>query len=174
MLNAVSSIDRPRLAMKTAVYPGTFDPVTNGHLDVIKRATHLFDKVVVSVVAENQHKQLWFPLAERLELIRENLTEGPTLQVSSFNGLLVDFAKQVGAVAIVRGLRAISDFEYDFQMTQMNRFLEPQLETVFLMPTQSYLFTSSSLIKDLAYYTDRLTEFVPPNVAKALRAQSIP
>lgn len=153
--------------MKTAIYPGTFDPVTNGHLDVIRRAGRIFDKVVVAL-ARNASKEPTFSEAERIELIRGNLNEGEAVEVLAFDGLIVDLAEQLGAVALIRGLRAISDFEYEFQMAQMNRHLDEKIETIFLMPNEDYFFTSSHLIKNVFQFTDRERHLIPANVHAAL------
>ena len=132
--------------MRIALYPGTFDPVTNGHLDVIRRAGRIFDKVIVAI-AKNASKEPTFTETERIELIRENLAEGEVVEVLAFDGLIVDLAEKLGAVALIRGLRAVSDFEYEFQMAQMNRHLDEKIETIFLMPNEEYFFTSSHLSK---------------------------
>ena len=153
--------------MKTAIYPGTFDPVTNGHLDVLKRACRIFDKVIIAVAA-NPEKEPLFSIEDRLTLVSENLPPDLKVEVHSFDWLLVETAKEFGATAIIRGLRAISDFEYEFQMTHMNRELDPDIETIFFMPNEVYFFTSSSLIKDVARHGGDITKFVPPSVAKAL------
>ncbi len=153
--------------MKSAIYPGTFDPVTNGHLDVLSRACLIFDKVIVAVAA-NPDKQPLFSIEERLTLIRENLPQDLNVEVHSFDGLLVDTAKEFDATAIIRGLRAISDFEFEFQMTHMNRKLNPDIETIFFMPNEVYFFTSSSLVKDVARHKGDISQLVPPSVAKAL------
>ncbi len=160
--------------METALYPGTFDPVTNGHLDVLARACRLFDNVVLAI-ADNGSKNSLFTVAERLRLVEENLGEdysGAT--ATSFDGLVVELARKVGAKAIIRGLRAISDFDYEFQMAQMNRHLDDSLETIFLMPNEKYFFTSSSLIKQVANYTARDTGLVPDNVRRALAQRLAP
>ncbi len=153
--------------MKIAIYPGTFDPVTNGHLDVLNRACRLFDKVIIAVAA-NPDKEPLFSIEDRLTLIRENLPRDLNVEVHSFDGLLVDTAKEFDATAIIRGLRAISDFEFEFQMTHMNRELDPDIETIFFMPNEVYFFTSSSLIKDVARHKGDITKLVPASVAKAL------
>ncbi|MFP4353267.1 MAG: pantetheine-phosphate adenylyltransferase [Puniceicoccaceae bacterium] len=153
--------------MKIALYPGTFDPITNGHLDVLHRASIFFDKVIVSV-AENDPKTPLFPIEERVRLIRENV-DSARIEVRILEGLVVEFAKKVGAHSLIRGLRAISDFEYEFQMAQMNRNLDESIETIFLMPNEKFFYTSSKLIKQVARYTGRETRLVPPNVQEALR-----
>jgi len=153
--------------MKIALYPGTFDPITNGHLDVLHRASVLFDKVIVAV-AENDPKSPVFSLEERINLIRENV-DLDRFDVLPLPGLVVEFAKEVGAHALIRGLRAISDFEHEFQMAQMNRNLDETIETIFLMPNEEYFYTSSNLIKQVARYTEKETGLVPANVQKALR-----
>jgi len=151
-----------------AIYPGTFDPVTNGHLDILHRASRIFDNIVVGV-APNELKQPLFTTEERIEFIRANVNN-PNIKVTAFNGLVVDFAKSEGATALIRGLRAVSDFEFEFQMTQMNRDLDPNLETIFLMPGASYFFTSSTLMKQVSYYDpERIAKFVPLNVAAGLK-----
>ncbi|MGJ3241546.1 MAG: pantetheine-phosphate adenylyltransferase [Opitutales bacterium] len=155
--------------MKTAIYPGSFDPITNGHLDVIQRACKLFDRVIVGV-ATGSAKHPIFPVEQRVALIRENLEGNAAVEVQAFQGLVVDFARKIRAVALIRGLRAVSDFEYEFQMMQMNRHLDPGIETIFMMPNEKYFFTSSTLIKQVFRYTDRDTQFVPANVHAALRA----
>ena len=152
--------------MRLAIYPGTFDPITHGHLDVILRASHLFDEVVVAV-AYNTSKRPLFDVDERIALIEELLPENAS--VRAIEGLTVDFAKSLGAVAIIRGLRAISDFEYEFQMAQMNRHLNDDIETIFLMPRQEYFYTSSNIVKSVAEFSlERMNKFVPPNVMAAL------
>ena len=154
--------------MKLCLYPGTFDPFTNGHLDVLQRAAKLFGHVRVSVAIDSTKKQLFTP-QRRVELIRANLRGLPNVDVVSFQGLLVEFARRQKAAAIIRGLRALSDFEFEFNMALMNRHLDPKVETIFVMPNESYSYTSSSLVKQIAKLGGDVSKFVPPNVAKALR-----
>jgi len=156
--------------MRKALYPGTFDPITYGHLDVTRRACQLFDEVVLAV-AQNDMKNPWFTPQERLELIRENLKDVPNASVCLLEGLTVDFAHQVGACALIRGLRAVSDFDFEFQMAQMNRHLNEEVETIFLMPSQQYFYTSSTLVKQVCNVkdTDRIARFIPENVIQAVR-----
>ncbi len=153
--------------MKTAIYPGSFDPITNGHLDVINRARSIFDKVIIAV-AHNVSKNVLFTREERVRLIEENIADRSDLKVVAFDGLVVDLAVELGAIALIRGLRAVSDFEHEFQMAQMNRHLDERVETVFLMPNEKYFFTSSTLIKQVHAFTDRKTDLVPGNVYEAL------
>ena len=158
------------LSMITAIYPGTFDPITNGHLDVLARASRLFGKVIVAVASGNSSKKVTFSLDDRVRLIQENILDTPQVSVDSFSGLLVDYARKTESSVIVRGLRAVSDFEYEFQMGQMNRHLDSKLETIFLMPNEKYFFTSSNLIKQVHLNGGRETNgLVPPNVLVALR-----
>jgi pantetheine-phosphate adenylyltransferase len=154
--------------MKLCIYPGTFDPLTNGHLDVLQRAAKLFGHVRVAVAIDSTKAPLFTP-ARRVELIKANLQGLPNVDVVSFEGLLVEFARQQKAHAIIRGLRALSDFEFEFNMALMNRHLEPQVETIFVMPNEAYSYTSSSLVKQIAKLGGDVTKFVPPNVAAALR-----
>ena len=154
--------------MRTAIYPGTFDPVTNGHLDVLERASKILDRVVVAVSSDNSVKETIFECNERVRLIEGNIGSFKNVTVQSFDGLLVDYAKKIGASVVVRGLRAVSDFEFEFQMAQMNRHLDSTLETIFLMPNEKYFFTSSSLIKQVHLFGDRVTGLVPENVADTL------
>lgn len=156
--------------MKRAIYPGTFDPVTLGHLDVLARAVRLFDEVVVAV-AEDSPKDATFTTAERVELLKKSVQPEPwakQVKVTSFRGLLVEFAKQEKAVALIRGLRAVSDFEYEFQLALTNRRLHPELESVFLMPRETLSFLSSNLVRELARLGAPLGEFVPAPAAEAL------
>jgi pantetheine-phosphate adenylyltransferase len=154
--------------MKRAIYPGSFDPVTHGHLDVIKRALTLFDEVIVAV-ALNDQKQGLFGVEERIELLRSTAGAMPNVKVASFKGLLVEFARQEGAGAVVRGLRAISDFEFEFQMALMNRKLEKSIETIFLMPKEEYSYLSSRIVKEIASLGGNVDAFVAEPVARALR-----
>jgi len=153
--------------MRRAIYPGSFDPVTNGHLDVIERARKLFDEVVVAV-AHNDEKQPLFSLEERLELLRETAGRIDNVRIAEFKGLLVDFAKAEKAGAVIRGLRAVSDFEFEFQMALMNRKLEAGVETIFLMPKEEYTYLSSRIVKEIARLGGDVLSFVPARVAKAL------
>ena len=154
--------------MRTALYPGTFDPITLGHLDVLNRASLIFDRVIIGV-AHNISKNPTLSLEARMKLIEENLRSLPNIEIQSFDGLVVDFAKQVGAVALIRGLRAVSDFEYELQMAQMNRNLDESIETLFLMPNEAFTFISSTLIKQVAIYGGDISKFVPANVYEALK-----
>jgi pantetheine-phosphate adenylyltransferase len=153
--------------MRRAIYPGSFDPVTNGHLDVIGRALKLFDEVVVAV-AHNDEKQPLFSLEERLNLLHETAGKIHNVRIAEFNGLLVEFARAKGAGAVIRGLRAISDFEFEFQMALMNRKLEAAVETIFLMPKEEYTYLSSRIVKEIARLGGDVSSFVPTCVAKAL------
>lgn len=155
--------------MKRVIYPGTFDPVTFGHIDIVKRAVDLFDEVVITV-AKNPTKQPLFTTEERVEMLRESLIEFKSkVVIDSFDGLLVEHAKQVGAQAIVRGLRQISDFEFEFQMALMNRKLSGDITTIFLMPHERYTYLNSTVIRDLASLHADVSSFVPLNVHEALK-----
>ncbi len=154
--------------MRKVLYPGTFDPVTNGHIDIVKRAMELFDGVVVTV-AINPGKSPLFSVEERIRLLKESLKDYEQVTVDSFDGLVVDHAHEVGAVGIIRGLRAVSDFEYEFQMALMNRKLAGDLSTVFLMPHEKYTYLNSSIIRNLANLNGDISEFVPPAVITALK-----
>lgn len=151
------------------IYPGTFDPITYGHLDVLSRAARLFDHVTMAI-AHNPGKGPLFTPEQRLEIIRPNIAPFPNVSLTTFSGLLVEFALQQKAVAIIRGLRALSDFEFEFNMALMNRHLEPQIETLFVMPNESYSYTSSNLVKQVARYGGDVSHFVPANVAAALKS----
>ena len=155
--------------MNIAVYPGTFDPFTNGHRDLVQRAaSNIFDKVYICV-AENSRKDTLFSLDERIELARKSLSEIENIEVIGFNGLLVDFAKALKAKVILRGLRVVSDFEYEFQMSSMNKKLNNGIESIFLTPSESYAFLSSSLVKEIAELGGDVSEFVSKEVKEALR-----
>jgi pantetheine-phosphate adenylyltransferase len=153
--------------MRRAIYPGSFDPVTNGHLDVIERARKLFDEVVVAV-AHNDEKQPLFSLEERLDLLQETAGRTSNVRIAKFSGLLVEFAGTQEAGAVIRGLRAVSDFEFEFQMALMNRNLNPTVETIFLMPKEEYTYLSSRIVKEIARLGGNVSGFVPACVAKAL------
>ncbi len=152
----------------TVVYPGTFDPITNGHIDLVDRATRLFDKVIVAVAA-NPTKKPTFNLQERVSLARQVLSELPNVEVTGFDTLLVEFVEQVGAQVILRGLRAVSDFEYEFQLAGMNRRLAPKVETMFLTPAEQYAFISSTLVREVAMLGGDVSPFVHEVVIAALR-----
>ena len=154
--------------MKKVIYPGTFDPVTFGHIDIIKRAKELFDAVVVTV-AVNPGKTPLFTLDERVYMLTESLKDYENIIVDSFEGLVVDHAHQVGALGIIRGLRAVSDFEYEFQMALMNRKLAKDIATVFLMPGEKYTYLNSSIVRNLAELKSDVSEFVPPVVVESLK-----
>jgi pantetheine-phosphate adenylyltransferase len=156
--------------MRTAVYAGSFDPITRGHEDLIRRSLAFVDTLVVAV-ATNVSKQPLFTLEERVGFIRAAVGEDPRVDVRQFDGLLVDFAKHVGAHLIIRGLRAVSDFEYEFQMALMNRHLAPGLETVFMVPSLDTTYISSSLVREVARFRGDVSELVHPTVAEALRAK---
>jgi pantetheine-phosphate adenylyltransferase len=153
--------------MRRAIYPGSFDPVTNGHLDIVERARKLFDEVIVAV-ANNDEKQPVFSLSERLELLRETVGKIDNVRIAQFTGLLVEFAKAEGAGAVIRGLRAVSDFEFEFQMALMNRKLDAVVETIFLMPKEEYTYLSSRIVKEIARLGGDVSGFVPACVNRAL------
>ena len=153
--------------MRTVIYPGSFDPPTFGHLDVIKRAARLFDKVIVAV-ADNTEKKSMFTLTQRKLLLTTMVKDMKNVSTTTFSGLLVDFAEKQKARAIVRGLRAVSDFEFEFQMALMNRRLKEKIETIFMMPRGKYIYLSSRLVKEVAGLGGDVSAFVPPHVEKAL------
>jgi pantetheine-phosphate adenylyltransferase len=155
---------------RIAVYPGSFDPLTNGHVDIIERGSHLFDQIVVAV-AVNIEKTPLFSADERVAIIGEVFRHRENVQVDTFNGLLVDYARRKRATAIVRGLRAVSDFEFEFQMALMNRRLEPDIETVFMMPAEQYTYISSRLMKEVFMLGGEVSGLVPPIVEDRLRAK---
>jgi len=152
----------------TAIYPGTFDPVTNGHLDIIERASKLFDKVVITISVNSSKKPL-FTKEERQDMIKNVTTKYKNVSVDVFDGLLVTYAKKKKASVIIRGLRAISDFDYEFQIALTNRKLEPEVNTIFLMPSEKYSFLNSSLVRELASYKADVKQFVPDYVFKKLK-----
>ena len=153
--------------MKIAVYPGTFDPITNGHIDIIERGLRIFDKILVTV-AVNPGKTPLFSLEERLDLIEQSIGKVENVEVAQFDGLVADYLKSVNATAMIRGLRAISDFEYEFQMSLMNRKLNEEFETVFLMPAQEYIHLNSTLIKEVSSFNGDISDYVPKNVENKL------
>jgi pantetheine-phosphate adenylyltransferase len=153
--------------MRTAVYPGSFDPITNGHLDVIQRAAKLFDRVIVAV-AKNESKNPFFSMAQRQELCGHAVSHLPNVTVDAFTGLLVEYVERVHGDAVVRGLRAVSDFEFEFQLALMNRKLNERVETIFMMPKDTYTFISSRLVKEIARLGGDVSSFVPKVVQEAL------
>jgi pantetheine-phosphate adenylyltransferase len=157
-----------RKARTMAVYPGSFDPITNGHLDIIARGLSVFDEVTIAILV-NAEKQPLFTTEERLDIIREAYHGESRVKVETFSGLLVDYAEKIGATVIVRGLRAISDFEYEFQMALMNRHLNPRIETVFMMPAERYSYLSSRIVKEVFQLGGGVHELVPPVVERRLR-----
>jgi pantetheine-phosphate adenylyltransferase len=156
--------------MLTVVYPGTFDPFTRGHEDLVRRAAKLFERVVIGI-ADSESKRPMFAAAERIAMAREVLAEHRTVEVAGFSGLLMDFVHSIGATVIVRGLRAVSDFEYEFQMAGMNRNLYPEVETLFLTPAEKYLFMSSTIVREIARFGGDVSKFVHPVVAARLKAK---
>ena len=154
--------------MQIGVYSGTFDPITRGHTDIVERSLRIFDHLIIAV-APNPRKKPLLDLAERVDLAKIATKELPRVEVEPFDGLLVDYVRQRGAKAIIRGLRAISDFEHEFQMALLNRKLEERLETVFFMPSEEYSYLTSSIVKELALFGGPLEEFVHPEVAERLR-----
>ena len=155
--------------MKIAIYPGSFDPITNGHLDIIERAVHLFDKVIVTVALNAEKGSPLFSHDERMSLIAESISGLENIEVDSFDGLMVDHAVKHGAVAAIRGLRALSDFEFEFKMALMNRSLNKEVSTVFLMPHAKYTHISSSMVREVASLGGDVSEYVPTHVNQALR-----
>jgi len=154
--------------MRRAIYPGSFDPITNGHLDVISRASRLFDELIVALAVNDEKPAGLFSFTERMRLINEVCEDLQNVSIVHLEGLLVNFARHRGATAIVRGLRAVSDFEFEFQMALMNRKMEPDIETVFLMPREEYTYLSSRIIKEIARLGGDVEAFVPACVARAL------
>src|SRR5918992_1131860 len=156
---------------RLAIFPGSFDPLTNGHVDIVLRSTQLFERVLIAVLVNPDKKPL-FTAAERVETIREVFREYPNVEVDTFEGLLVEYARRRRASAIVRGIRAVSDFEYEFQMALMNRHLEPTLETVFMMPAEQYTYLSSRLIKEVFSLGGEVRGLVPPSVEARMQEKS--
>lgn len=154
-----------------AVYPGTFDPITKGHVDIIKRALRLFQDIIIAV-SPNPHKSPLFDLKERIDMIRNATKDLPNLTIESFDGLLIHYTRKKSAIAIIRGIRAVSDFEYEFQMALMNRKLDLDIETIFLMPSKEYTYLSSSLIKEVAGYGGDVSDLVPELVSEKLLEKS--
>ncbi len=150
-------------SMRVAIYPGSFDPVTLGHLDIIRRASVVFDRLIVAVM-HNQNKKPMFSVDERMDFLKRTTGDLPNVEIASVGGLLADYAKQEGACAVVKGLRAVSDFEYEFQMALANRKLNPELDTVFLMTSAEYMYLSSSVVKDIAVHGGSVAGFVPAEI----------
>lgn len=157
---------------KRGIFPGTFDPITNGHIDLIERAAKLFSKVIIGV-AENTRKAPLFSLTERIELTKLAVKHCPNVEVEGFSTLLVNFVKKAHADVIIRGLRAVSDFEYEFQLANMNRRLDPNIETLFLTPAEQFSFVSSSLVKEIALLEGNISSFVPEVVVEALKRKKV-
>lgn len=153
---------------RMALFPASFDPVTNGHLDLVRRASAICDELVVAV-ARNVEKAGLFSVEERMEMLQEAMGDRPGIRIDAFDGLLVKYARRIGARAVIRGLRAVSDFEYEFEMALMNRHLDPGIETLFLMTSQEYFYVSSSRLKELVRFGSDISEWVPPNVAARLK-----
>ena len=160
-----------KLNHRVAIYPGTFDPITRGHEDLVRRAASLFDKLILAI-AESPSKRPFFTLDERVEMAGEILADGSNVEIVGFNTLLMDFVHERGAKVIVRGLRAVSDFEYEFQMAGMNRSLYPEVETVFLTPGEQYMFISATMVREIARLGGDVGKFVQPSVNKRLRANT--
>jgi len=154
--------------LKTAVYPGTFDPITNGHIDIIERALNIFDKVIIAISVDSMKNPL-FTVEERIKMISEAVKDIQRIEIDSFSGLLVDYAKKINAIAVIRGLRAVSDFEYEFQMALMNRRLNENIETVFLMPNEKFTYLNSSIVREVVSLGGDISDFVPENVKNELK-----
>lgn len=154
--------------MKIAIYPGSFDPITNGHLDILKRGAKIFDKVVIAV-ADNIRKESFFSARKRMELIRDCTKNYENVEIDRFKGLVVDYANSVNATVIIRGLRQVTDFEYEFQMALMNRQLDENIDTIFLMPHEKYTYLSSSVVREIAELDGDINRFVPNNVLQELK-----
>jgi len=153
---------------RIAIYPGSFDPVTNGHLDIVERGLYIFDKIIVAILL-NPAKQSFFPVEERMEMLQTSMKDFKNVEFDTFDGLLVDYARQSKANAILRGMRAVSDFEYEFQLALMNRRLQRDIQTVFLMTGLRWIFTSSSIIKEAAQFGGDIEDMVPPIVHERLK-----
>ena len=153
---------------KKAIYPGTFDPITNGHLDLVMRAAHIFDEVIIAV-SDNPRKNPLFGIDERMAMVKESVAHIPNVDVDSFDDLLVNFVRRKKAKFVIRGLRAVSDFEYEFQLASANRRLDENVETIFLTPSESNYFISSSLVREISYYDGNVSSFVPDKVHHALK-----
>lgn len=158
--------------MKRAVYPGSFDPVTYGHLDIIRRSAALVDELIVGVL-QNNHKKPLFSLEERVKILLEATKDMSNVRVKAFTGLSIDFVKECNAQFLVRGLRAITDFDYELQMAQTNRIMAPDVDTIFLTTSLQYAYLSSSTVKEVAYYGGDISKFVPPEVVRAIRAKML-
>jgi pantetheine-phosphate adenylyltransferase len=156
------------LSVRNAIYPGTFDPITNGHIDLIERSAIMFDYVSV-IISINSKKTTLFSEEERLEMAKASLRHIPNVEVEIHNGLTVEIAKMKNAIAVIRGIRAVSDFEFEFQIALMNRKIEPTIDTIFMMPHEKYTFLNSSIIRELSRYGQDVSEFVPPPVSKKLK-----
>ena len=155
--------------MKIAIYPGTFDPITNGHLDVIKRSSNLFDKLIIGVASDNENKKTMFTLDERMKFIKDSIDNFNNVEVCKFEGLLMHFVESKNAIVIIRGLRVLSDFEYEFKMAMMNRGLNEEISTLFLMPHRKYVHISSSLIKEVAQLGGDISDYVPAKVLSQIK-----
>jgi len=153
---------------KIAIYPGTFDPITNGHLDLVLRATQIFDKVIIAV-SDNPRKNPLFDIADRIAMVKNSIADLENVSIARFDDLLVNFVRRKKAKFIIRGLRAVSDFEYEFQLASANRRLDENVETIFLTPSESNYFISSSLVREISYYDGDVSSFVPANVQQLLR-----
>jgi pantetheine-phosphate adenylyltransferase len=158
--------------MKTAVYPGTFNPITNGHTDLVERASRLFDHIIVGVVGSNRQKAGGMPTEQRVELAQEVLGHLPNVEVRPFENLLIQFVQEVDAKIILRGLRTVADFEYEFQLVGMNRVLEPSIETVFLAPAEHLSYISSTLVREISSYGGDISKFAHPAVVEAMKSYS--
>tara|TARA_B100001123_G_C15193455_1_gene980419 strand:+ start:175 stop:657 length:483 start_codon:yes stop_codon:yes gene_type:complete len=157
--------------MKIAIYPGSFDPITNGHIDIIDRASSLFDKIIIGVTNNNPNKSSFFSIDERIDMIIKSISKYPNVEVEYFDGLLIHFAKKNQAISIVRGLRALSDFEFEFKMALMNRNLDEDISTVFMMPHEKYTHISSSLVREVSSLGGDVNDYVPKHVSVSLNSK---